>query len=486
MISNDIKSLLHEVKVTCDNRDLGGFGRTITKALTRRAIHELADNTDFWPSVSRLISTVNVEHDAAVLLALAELGRLSTTLKSNGAPVEKIAATLLGKRVPPHLSFGDGDQRHYAAIAWERSKFPVDPSIAARTAVLEEASDKARRTWLRLLLGHRRVSDVIRDVTVATRELQWLRLPGADRPFDTAKERARRIALLLKALRAELDADRVDVDDEVVAALSDFVSAAFAYATRSERYADTAKAAEEYILLVLHTIRIKFRLLTEPEIYATVVNTKRWLPDGGWRRITSGSAIVRRLRGTLAEGLVLLLKQGKVSRELADVHRQLSATAHQATMELAAIAAEERDLAPRMRAWLETGETSVDDEEDEDISDTDDAAIAMALLTAYDLTAPRVLGLPSDTELRNALQPEIIESVRGFATQAEELKSRVLSIAKRRSLSVFGEIDTLVDFSPHAHRSIGDGHASKVRVIRRGVEVNADRGSRVIIRAIVS
>ena len=263
------------------------------------------------------------------------------------------------------------------------------------------------------------------------------------------------------------------------------MTTAFANVPRHDRYQDPAKAADEFISLVLHTIRIKFRLLTEPDIYATVVRTKRWLPDGGWRRITSGSTAVERLRRALIEGLVLLLKQGKVSVELAEIHRQLSPTAQQATSELAGIAVEERDLSPAMRTWLETGEYGAEDVEI-GVSETDDTAIALALLAAYELPTVAASGIPRETGQKPTLTPETVEALWDLAGRADELKDRVLSIAKRRSLSVFGDVGSVVEFSPHAHRPTGQVGASKVRVVKRGVEATARRGSKVIIRAIVS
>lgn len=483
MASNDVASLLREIETESNNRDLGGFSKTITKALALRVIHELAEGPGFWESVTRLVGTVRVEHDVAILLALAELGRLSVSLKAKAKPVASIGSSLLRRRIPVHFSFAEGDQRYYAAIAWERSGYAFVPEVAARTVVLEETSDKARRAWLRLLILECGVCGALRTLTSATGDLRWLLLPGSSRAFDSPKERSRRITLMLKAFRAELNPDVIEVDDGVVDALSDLVSAAFAYVSRPERYTDAAKPAEEYMSLLLHLIRMKFRLLTDPEVYETAVETRRWLPDGGWRRITSSSPVLERLRRTLIEGLVLLLKQGKVSRELAEAHRQLSPTAQDASKRLAAVAAEERDLAPEMRAWLETGEYDIEDD-DVGLSESDDAAIAIALLAAYDLPYVDASSLP-DMVNERSVRPEMIVAIRDLVMRSAELKSHVQSIARRRSLSVFGEVDKEVDFSPHAHRTVGEAGALRVTIIKPGVEAGARRGSRVVVRAIV-
>ncbi|MYA17527.1 MAG: hypothetical protein F4Z28_12590 [Gammaproteobacteria bacterium] len=275
----------------------------------------------------------------------------------------------------------------------------------------------------------------------------------------------------------------IEVDDGIVDALSGFVSAAFAYVSRPERYTDAAKPAEEFVSLLLHLIRLKFRLLTDPAVYATAVKTRRWLPDGGWRRITSSSPVLGRLRGTLIEGLVLLLKQGKVSRELAEVHEQLSPTQRDANKELAVVAAQERDLAPDMRTWLETGEYDIKDDE-VGLSESDDTAIAIALLAASDLPDIDASSLP-DMINERSVRPETIAGIRTLAMRSAELKSQVQSIAKRRSLSIFGEVNEEVDFSPYAHRNVGKAGSLRVKIIKPGVEAAVRRGSRVVVRAIV-
>ena len=431
------------------------------------------------------MATVRLEQDEAILLALAELGRLGKTLKARGQNADRIASVLLNKRVPAHFSFGDGDQRYYAAIAWDRSGFPLDPGIVARTAVLEESSEKARRAWLRLLLLNYGASGALRALTVAIEALQWLRLPSSNRSFDSSKERSRRVALLLKGTRAELDPDLVEVNDGVVSALSDFVTAAFAYVARPDRYQDPAKSVDEFTFLVLHIIRIKFRFLTDPDMYATVVKTRRWLPDGGWQRMTSTGKAVERLRETLIEGLVLLLKQGKVSNELTDLHRQLSSSPQVARRDLARVATQERDLPPEMRTWLETGEYSGEDD-DLEMSETDDSAIASALLAVYELPTLDVSEIARAKDQKTVLTPESLDTLSDLAGRVEELTDRIRSLARRRSLSMFGDVGSVVEFSPHAHRHTGHGGDSKVRIIKPGVEATARRGSRVIIRAIVS
>ena len=484
MAREDVESLLREIDLESNNGDLGGFSKTITKALTLRVIHELAEGPSFWESVDRLVGTIRVEHDSAILMSLAELGRLSVSLKAKAKPVVRISSSLLQRRTPAHFSFGDGDQRYYAAIAWERSGHALLPEVAARTAVLEDTSDKARRTWLRLLIRECGVCGALRRLTSAAGDLQWLLLPGSSRSFDSPKERSRRIGLLLKALRTELNADVIEVDDGVVAALSDLVPAAFAYVSRPDRYLDAAKPAEEYMSLLLHLIRMKFRLLTDPAVYEAAVKTRRWLPDGGWRRLTSSSPVMERLRRTLIEGLVLLLKQGKVSRELADVHRQLSSGAQDAKRQLANVARDERDLAPEIRAWLETGEYGIEDDEI-GLSDSDDRAIAVALLAAYELPQVDVRNLANALD-EQSIPPKVVKRVQDLVNRSADLKSQVQSLAKRRSLSVFGEAGTKVEFSPHAHRAVDKAGSSRVTIIKPGVEATARRGSRVIVRAIVS
>lgn len=458
--ASNIELILSELHLVSGNRDLGGFSSTITKAMASRAIHALADNVVFWQSIEHLPAWVKVDDDLAFLLALAELGRIAATLRAKAKPIGPIVLKLLNKRVPVHFSIGDGDQRYYAAVAWEHAKFPVDAAVAARTAVLEDSSDKARRAWLRLLLQQRNADDAIGDLATALKDMRWLHLPISDRTPEPAKDRARRVAALLKALRAELDADRVEVGDDITSALSDFVSAAFALVPRAKKHSDTERAGTEFVHLVLHIIRMKFRILTEPAIYAAAVKVRRWMVDGGWYRFTKDSTAAARLREALVEGLVLLLKQGKVSQDLTELHRQLSPTAQESAKAFARVAAEERDLAPEMRTWLETGEY---EQVEVELLETDDTAIAMALLAAHELPPTDSL---EETSPEARPSPEPANATHEFIRRAEELKARILHVANQRKLSVFGEVGEIVDFSPHAHRSTGGGTSSKARVVK--------------------
>ncbi len=480
--ANNTELILSELHVASKNRDLGGFSSTITKAMASRTIHALADNVAFWQSIEQLPAWVKFDDDLSLLLALAELGRVAATLRAKGKPVGATALKLLNRRVPPHFSIGDGDQRYYAAVACEHAKFPVDAAAAARTAVLEDASDRARRAWLRLLLQQRNADEAIAHLTVALRDMLWLHLPSSNRSPDPEKDRARRIAALLKALRVELDADRIEVGDGITSALSDFVPAAFAFVPRAKKHSDTERAGTEFMHFVLHIIRMKFRLLTEPEVYAAAVKVRRWMVGGGWSRFTKNSTAAARLREVLVEGLVLLLRQGKVSQDLTELHRQLSPTAQESAKALARIAAEERDLAPEMRTWLETGEY---EQAEIKLLETDDTAIAMALLAAHELPSTSLLEELS-ARLDANPSPDFVNATHEFIRRAEELKGRILHVANRRSLSVFGEVGEVVDFSPHAHRSTGSGASSKARIVKSGVEVTVQGGRRVVIRAIVS
>ena len=142
---------------------------------------------------------------------------------------------------------------------------------------------------------------------------------------------------------------------------------------------------------------------------------------GGWSRFTKNSTAAARLREVLVEGLVLLLKQGKVSQELTDLHRQLSPTVQESAKALARIAAEERDLAPEMRTWLETGEY---EQAEIELLETDDTAIAMALLAAHELP-------PTNWSEETSSPPLNANATRDLIRRAEELKARQIAAGSR-------------------------------------------------------
>ena len=462
------RHLIERIQSAAANHDLGGFASAITECHVQKVIRKVAAAPTFWPSVRTIVESIDGEKDEAVLLGLAEVGRLST-LKTKDSPLSGIASDLLARGNPSSFALGrDGDKRYYAALGWRCSGRPVDPVVAARTATFEEKKEQARREWLQMLFSACSVADGIEHVTGALDEITQRD------DSESPSSRSSRLQRLVKAIREVLDPDMFALDANSVAAVTRFVEQAFFGLARPDQYGPAAKAVDELALLLLHLIRMDLQLLTEPATYNAIEGASRWLPDGGWLRLTGSSTPIKKLRRTLLQGLVILLKQHNPNQALLDCHRKLCRNSSDAGAELKATADAHPDIPADMRSWLSTAGKATFDVIETTVTDSDDQYIARALLSARALKRCAILA----TEHADASVNELIE-------RSRELENRVSLLANRRRLEAFGAIGETIRFRPHAHHLTQRNAApDQVEVVAEGVERRAGV-SQVVVPAIV-
>jgi hypothetical protein len=110
-----------------------------------------------------------------------------------------------------------------------------------------------------------------------------------------------------------------------------------------------------------------------------------------------------------------------------------------------------------------------------------DARLASALADASWAEADEALAeaLVEFTELRRVLSGE-----RGKKTsEALDMTAQALArAARRRGLSVFGEVGSDIAFDARLHELSGSAAAARVRIVREGVM----RGREVVIRAVAA
>ena len=215
------------------------------------------------------------------------------------------------------------------------------------------------------------------------------------------------------------------------------------------------------------------QLLTEPATYNAIEGASRWLPDGGWLRLTGSSTPIKKLRRTLLQGLVILLKQRNPNQALLDCHRKLCRSSSDAGAELKATADAHPDIPADMRSWLSTGGKAAFDAIETTVTDSDDQYIARALLSARALTRCAILG----SGHADASVTELIE-------RSRELENRVALLAARRRLQAYGVIGETTKFMPHAHRlTQQDAAPDQVEIVAEGIERRA-RVSQIVVPAI--
>ena len=462
--------LLDDISRQSANGDLGGFSKTITKALAPpKAIHAVVASELFWQHLTALLHATSTDNDQAVALALAEIGRLSGALKSQTDRLGRLASDLLRRRTPSHFCHGDTDAAAFAAKGWACSDHPVDLPVATRTAVMADAP-KPLIPWLELALSANEVSSVIEHIADALVETS-----PSDR--KSPKNRSSRVQRLLKAMRSVLDDDRVELDGRVPSAMGRLVAKAFYGVERPAEYPPAAKAVDELMYLTRQVIRMDLRLLTEPAIYDSTSRATSWLPSGGWLRYTRSAAGVAKLRKILLDGLVILLKQRSPNQALLDSHQMLSSNRSAALAELKAAAEADREIPPDEREWLASGGESLVARQEREVTESDDLAIAMALLAVESLTRCELV---ANADRNDTVTSEMVG-------RALEVRERLLSVARRRNLRVFGKPGEIVRFSPNAHRLTNtDASPADARVMEPGVESIGEYGARVVVPALVA
>ena len=448
----------------------------VTDALKAKVHHDLAKEQEFRDHLSDLTAHAAAQGDEQFVSALAELGRLHSSTRSKCEWIPILTARLLSAGVPASFQHGDGDQRHHAAVAVTASGIPVEPDILAKAVVEEDKGEKARRVWIRALLERIPLSEVFKYMAQAIIEIGGM----------SAQNRSLRLQHILEALNDQIIQVDIQVDDNLCDGFRHFIAKAFANVPRPQEYRTSAVTAEELIKTAIQLIRFKFRLGAEPDFYRAVALVERWLPDGGWIRLTGTSAGLKQLRQILLEGLLLLLEQGKPDDELLKAHRALSPDNKFARKELSESERSARNLPSELRRWLVSGGAKVVETKPVELDETDDLSIAMAMIVANDLRHRTDVSMDAMLNDIRFKAPIHVNTITGVVDLTRQLIDRVIFLADRRQLRLFGSPGEIVDFSPHAYRLPDDAPLTRrVQIRSPGVEKRGRSASRVVVPALV-
>ena len=471
-----VDGLLAHTASAAQKGDLRRLRQAITDAWNAKVHHSLATLPEFREHLAFLTARVADQGDEQLVLALAEMGRLYHAIRSTREWVRPLAAQLLSDGAPASFQHGDGDQRHHAAIAVVASGVPVEPGVLARAVVEEEKGEKARRVWIGALLARVPLSEFFERITRAILET----------PDMSGQSRSLGLQRILETLNNQFIQTDFEIDESLSDGFRHFVAKAFANDPRPQDYRKSAVAVEELVKTAIQLIRFRFRLGAEPEFYRAVALAERWLPKGGWIRLTGTSAGLKQLRRTLLEGLLLLLEQGKPDNELLKAHRALSPDKRFAQKELNESETSARNLSPELRKWLVSGGVKATITKSVELDETDDLSIAMAMIVADDLrhrTDASVDAMLNDIRFKAPIHFDTITNV---VDLTQQLIDRVRFLADRRRLRLFGSPGEVVDFSPHAYRLPDDAPLTRrVEIQAPGVEKLGRSASRVIVPALV-
>ena len=450
----------------------------ITQALSGKRLHALAAQPAFREHVLHLSEHARGRGEAPVLTMLSELGRLHRYLRPNDNWLIQLATTLLTPGFQPSPVYGTSAQRLCIADVVSSSSVDVSLDGIARAAIEEKTAEKVRSVWVRLLLSKQSLSGTLDHLTDAIGI-------SNDTAMASADSWLRRLHRVLTTLDAELQESPVKLDNNITASLGRFVAAALSRSSTPQDYDVSSESATTLLKFSQRLVLLSERLRTDPSFYGAVARARTWFPAGGWVRFTRASETLAQLRRVLLDGIVLLLDQGKPDPELLAAHRSLSPDTSVAKAELSDLATQSRHLSDELRQWLRSSGRNRIRPAAVELRQTDDLAIAFALITARKLRqdAVDIRRLLDELDIIAPIQAHI---VRQFAATTTDLLDRLDTLATRRRLRVFGTCGDIVDFSPHAYK-LADGAplSRRVRVTSPGVEEVGERTAKVLVHALV-
>lgn len=285
---------------------------------------------------------------------------------------------------------------------------------------------------------------------------------------DPATGRARRVAWILRSLRAPLfDDEAVEAGDDFGGHFNHFVSRALGAARTAERSAFIDSARE--IILTLNTVvRLHgLSVATHAETYSAIETLRRRFEATEWPEELQEP--VERLSTRVAEALLVLARQGIADAGLRRVFITLLGHVFAGTRLRRLVAASE-GLDAEIAYWLETGQARQRLESAGAIEETAtsmvDLELARALREAF----------LADQALEHGNDPE-----RALARMARELRAA----ARKRGIVLRGQPGETVDFSPLEHDADASimGHR-RVKLVTPLVErVAGGRSIAILIKA---
>lgn len=285
---------------------------------------------------------------------------------------------------------------------------------------------------------------------------------------DPAAGRARRIAWILRSLRAPL------YEDEMAEASEDFGRDFDQFITRGLGSSQTANRAAfidgaREIILTLNTIvRLHgLRIATHAETYNAVGTLRRRFETTDWPKELQEP--VARLSARVEEALLVLARQGVTDAGLRRIYVALLGQVIAGTRLRSLIRAHE-GLDQEVAFWLETGRSR---ERLETASAIEETATAMV-----DIELARALreAFLADQALRLGENPD-----RPLGRMARELREA----ARKRGIVLRGEPGEMVDFSPLEHESDAAvmGHRRVTLVTPIVERVAAGRSIAILVKA---
>ncbi|WP_380874281.1 hypothetical protein [Sphingomonas sp. DBB INV C78] len=483
-------------------RDLDGYAKAIATIPVHR-LSTIGNLEPFRQSVAALVPIATSGAPATRLRALALIGRADNTTRQKQEAVATAARAAVCEPPPQFGPEGQealtSDDRFYISLVIARSDADWVPSYAARALVDEDGQPRqkndVRKAFADLAFSR---SDTLADAFA----LLARAIPGSLHEDPRTKEaelsRAKRIVKLLPAIEEATRGALSDNGDDLSAAFNDMMqSLIFRYArpiTGAESDEAAAGVVARALMLLSTLLRTRFLISVETEAYKTVGRLKYWHKTDSWPR--DAAAARRRLEQTLLQAITLRAQTGSASQELLAVLIQLAGDRRRVEPQLARLA-EVPGLASEVQDWLRAGGRQMaprfrtDAAEEAGLRDIDMvlAGSALRALHVQSLADGDVKEALVSMREQRAPPVEIARALVQFLNYSRALANDVLSLSRRRSLSAFGEVGSVVEAVPGRHQR-EDGQmivTEMVQIKRAGIERLLPNGTtEVIVPAKVS
>lgn len=451
----------------------------------------------FQQSVARLVPTaLAASASADRLAALALIGRADSTTQQKQPAIAEAARAAVAE--PPPQFDAEGlksltpDDRYYLALVVARADADWVAPYAARALVEEggepRSKNDVRKAFAELVFAR---SPTLADAFLRIAEA----VPQSSHEDPGTKEaelsRSRRLAKLFPALEDATRAALADNGDDLSAAFITMMQALVFRFGRpwagTESDGAAAAVVEASLMLLSTLLRTRFLISVETDAYKTVGRIKYWHRTDSWPK--SASAGRERLSQTLLQAIALRAKTGHASQELLSVLIQLAGDRRRIEPHIARLA-DQQGVPEEVQDWLRAGGKQTPPRfataagEEAGLRDVD------TLLASAAVRAAHVQSLVQD-QAKAALvhvrgQDDLGDAARTLTQTlnfARALSVDVGALARRRSLSLFGEPGEMVIAEARRHRQENGQliQTERVRIERPGVERALPNGTTEII-----
>jgi hypothetical protein len=438
-----------------DVRACAHFVDSLVKA---KQLHKASKSPDFSALLSRLRSGLESDAQPDRAIALAVVGKLAVIVRGLRDEITNTLSGLVNQPPPPILDLPEADDRFYAAQFWRYVRPPWAADLLAECAVKEENAENFRVECVEGLAHvHPDLASVLRSVSSQMSALSV----GTNSPSDSKSRRLRRVlsALELAASKAE-SIPGTDSGSELRQLLGNtFYRSGPPQKTKDE-------LTEACLSLVHYCLRADLSLLTLGKVYAPLWTLKDWYTQAEWEHFVEANRPAQVIAQDLEWAIELLSRAGIADNELFNFLLLATGTEKEARRRTAEIALRNTGLPEEIVAWL-SGEvsrrrSSLATENQYQQADTTiaEAMVRLAALaeateevTLNVLPRMRILDNPSSVAIGKTLD------------QLRALGVSIETLASIRSLSVVGNVDDTVEFSPLEHE-FADPSAFGARLVR--------------------